>query len=169
MAFSRGPAKKAPDPFSATAAYAAALRWLTVRDLSTAQVRDRLARRGYTESAIAEALTRLTRDGTLDDRRAARAVARTEANIRRRGPHRVMSRLASIGIDRDLAKEVTLELFGEQDEQDRLEQALDKRLRSSRATLADPAGRQKLLAYLVRQGFSSSASSALIRKRAREK
>jgi regulatory protein len=161
--------KKAPDPFSSKAAYFLALRWLSARDLSEGQVRERLARRGYTAAAaIDPAIERLTRDRTLDDRRAAAAVARAEAKIRRRGPRRIMGRLVAMHIDRDLAKEVVHELFGETDEAELLEQTLDKRLRGNTARLRDPHERRKLVAYLIRQGFSASAASALIRKRSRE-
>ena len=101
------------DPDSPKAAYFRALRWLTARELSEAQVRSRLAEKGYTEIAIQPALERLIRDRTVDDRRAATAVARTEARVRRHGPHRVMGKLIAMHIDRDLAKEVVRELFGE--------------------------------------------------------
>lgn len=157
------------DPDSDKNAYFLALRWLTARELSEGQVRERLARRGYTPRAIGPAIRRLIQDRTIDDRRTAIAVARTEANIRRRGARRIMGRLVALRIDRDLAAEVVRELFGETDEQDLLEQALDRRLRGNRGKLTDPADRRKLLAHLVRQGFSPSAASGLIRKKSREK
>jgi SOS response regulatory protein OraA/RecX len=80
-----------------------------------------------------------------------------------------MGRLIAMGIDRDLAKEVLRELFGETDEQELLDRTLDRRLRGNTAKLKEPAERRKLLGYLVRQGFSASAASSLIRKRSREK
>jgi regulatory protein len=157
------------DPDSSKAAYVLALRWLSARELSDVQVRERLARRGYTPRAIEPALERLVQERTVDDRRAASVVARTEARIRRHGPRRIMGRLLAMGIDRDLANEVVQELFDEADEQTLLEQALDKRLRGRAARLNDPNERRKLLAHLVRQGFSASAASGLIRRRSREK
>ena len=156
-------------PFSSKAAYFLALGWLTARELSEGQVRERLARRGYTNRAIDPAIERLMQDHTLDDRRAATGVARTEATVRRRGPRRIMGRLVAMQIDRDLAKEVVQELFGDSGETELLEQALDKRLRGNTARLGDPRERRTLVAFLVRQGFSASAASALIRKRSREK
>ena len=157
------------DPDSDKAAYFLALRWLSARELSEAQVRKRLDRRGYTSKAVDPAVRKLIQERTLDDRRCATAVARTEARIRRRGPRRIMGRLIAMRIDRDLAKEVVSELFGESDEQDLLEQTMDRRLRGHIAKLKDPNERRKLLGYLVRQGFSASAASGLIRKRSREK
>jgi regulatory protein len=157
------------DPDSSKAAYFLALRWLAARELSEGQVRERLDRRGYSSLAIGPAIQRLLEGRTLDDRRTAIAVARTEANVRRRGPRRILGRLIALRIDRDLAKEVIRDLFGETDEQELLEQTLEKRLRGHTAKLKDAHERRKLLGYLVRQGFSASAASGLIRKRSREK
>lgn len=150
------------DPDSYKAAYFRALRWLTARELSEAQVRARLADKGYTDIAIKPALERLLADRTIDDRRAATAVARTEARVRRHGPHRVMAKLLSMHIDRDLAREIVREQFGDEDEVALIDKALDRRLRGKTERLKNPKERQKLMAYLVRQGFSASAASAAI-------
>ena len=151
------------DPDSPKAAYFRALRWLTARELSEAQVRSRLAEKGFTDKAIIPAVERLIQDGTIDDRRAATAVARTEARVRRHGPHRVMGKLMAMHIDRDLAKDVVRELFGEEDEGALLERTLETRLRGHADRLKDPRERRKILAYLIRQGFSASRASAAIR------
>lgn len=155
------------DPDSSKAAYFRALRWLTARELSEAQVRARLAEKGYTDIAINPAVERLLQDRTLDDRRAATAVARTEARVRRHGPHRVMGKLMAMRVDRELAKDVVRELFAEEHEESLLEKTLDIRLRGNPARLADPRERRKILAYLVRQGFSASTASAAIRNRSK--
>jgi regulatory protein len=151
------------DPDSSKAAYFRALRWLTARELSEAQVRQRLAERGYSQAAIGPAVTRLIQDHTIDDRRAATAVARVEANIRRHGPRRVLAKLHAMQIDRDLAREIVREQFGEIEEQELLEATLERRLRGKPESLKDPHERRKLLAYLIRQGFSPSAASTAIR------
>ena len=156
------------DPDSSTAAYTSALRWLSARELSEAQVRSRLDEIGYSSPAIATAIDRLLANRALDDRRVATAVARTYARIRRQGPHRILGKLLSMQIDRDLAREVVRDLFGEEDEAQLLETALDRRLRGRPERLKDPAERRKILAHLVRQGFSSNAAVSAIRRRARE-
>jgi regulatory protein len=155
------------DPDSYKAAYFRALRWLTARELSEAQVRARLAQKGYTDTAIVPAIERLLQDRTLDDRRAATAVARTEARVRRHGPRRVMGKLVAMKIDRDLAKDIVRELFGEEDEASLIDKALERRLRGNTERLKDPKERQKILAYLIRQGFSASAASAAIRAKSK--
>ena len=152
---------------SSTAAYVRALRWLSARELSEGQVRSRLDERGYSPAAIASAVQRLIDNRTIDDRRTAGALARTEARIRRHGPRRVMGKLLSIHIDRDLAREIIRDLFGDEDEAQLLEAALDRRLRGKPERLNDPGERRKILAYLVRQGFSASAASSALRKKAK--
>ena len=156
------------DPDSSTAAYVRALRWLSARELSEGQVRSRLHEQGYSPAAIAIAVQRLIDNRTIDDRRTAAALARTEARIRRHGPRRVMGKLLSIHIDRDLAREIIRDLFGDEDEAQLLEVALDRRLRGKPERLNDPAERRKILAYLVRQGFPSGAALSAIRKKSRQ-
>jgi regulatory protein len=153
------------DPDSFKAAYFRALRWLTARELSEGQVRVRLAERGYSTSAIDPAIERLLNERTLDDRRAATAVARTESRIRRHGPRRVLGKLLAMRFDRDLAKDVVRELFAEELEGDLLETVLDRRVRSNLQKLRDPAERRRVIAYLVRQGFSAGDAAAAIRRR----
>ena len=160
--------RRPEDPNSSQAAYSRALRWLMARELSSAQVRSRLDDAGYTDSAIAGAIQRLVDDRTIDDERAAAAVARTEARVRRHGPRRVMGKLLAMQIDRDLAKEIVREQFGDEDEEHLLESTLDRRLRGKPERLKDPNERRKVLAYLVRQGFSASAAANAIRRIARD-
>lgn len=155
------------DPDSSKAAYSRALRWLTARELSEGQVRSRLADTGYTETAITAAVQRLIENRVVDDRRAASAVARTEARVRRHGPRRVLGKLLSMQIDRDLAREIVREHFGDDEEEQLLETALDRRLRGKPERLKDPNERRKILAYLVRQGFSVGAATAAIRSKSK--
>ena len=157
-------ARPPEDPDSSNAAYLRALRWLTARELSENHVRTRLLERGYAKDAISLAIERLRRDGTIDDRRAATAIGRTEARVRRHGPRRVVAKLLAMQFDRDLAREVTSELFAEGGEETLLEQTLERRLRGRTDRLRDTSERRKLLAYLIRQGFSASAAASMMRK-----
>jgi SOS response regulatory protein OraA/RecX len=152
----RRPPGQPTDPDSSQAAY-----------VSEAQVRMRLARRGFSVLAITPAIERLTGTRALDDRRAALAAARTDANIYHRGPARVLRRLHEMGIDRDLAHATVGEVFGEFDERALMERALAKRLRTGANAILDLAQLRRLHAYLVRQGFSSSAAATLLRSRTR--
>ena len=156
------PSDNTPD-----AAWAAAVRMLGRRELSVAQVRERLARRGWTETAIEPALARLAASGTLDDARVAVACARTRAGLKRQGRDRVLREIQALGVSRDVARAAVDEVFGALDEGDLLRAALEKRLRSPLA-LSDPAVQRRLYAALVRQGFDAHAVGQAIRERARE-
>jgi regulatory protein len=155
----------ATDPDSPAAARAAGLRALARRELSVAQLRDRLKRRGYTAHAIDDAIARLLDAGALDDERVARAAARTSAQVKRHGRSRVARELTALGIPRDVADRALAEVFEAVDEQALLRQALARRLRGS-TSLADPAARRRVFAALVRQGFAPGAVQQVLRAHA---
>jgi regulatory protein len=157
-----------PDLTSASAARAAGVRMLVRRELSVAQVRERLARKGFGPAAIEAAISQLTAEGTLDDLRVARAVARTRAFVKRQGRSRVIRELGGIGIAREIAESVIAEVFGDLDESSLLEQALSRRLRGT-ASLADPGTRRKIYGALARQGFAPDAIMRAIRARAKSR
>jgi regulatory protein len=142
------------------------MRALARRELSVAQLRDRLKRRGYTAHAVEDAISHLLDAGALDDERVARAAARTSAQVKRHGRARVARELAALGIERETAERALAEVFGAVDEQALLDQALSRRLRGS-TSLADPAVRRRVFAALVRQGFSPGAVQQAIRVYAR--
>jgi regulatory protein len=138
---------------------------LARRELSVAQVRERLGRKGFDATAVQDAISRLIANGTLDDLRVARAVARTRAKVKRQGRSRVVRELATIGIAREVAQQIIAEVFGDLDEQALLDEALSRRLRGSVA-LSDPAARRRVFAALVRQGFSPEAITRAMKDRA---
>ena len=157
----------APRTEPTVSAYSAALRLIAARELSTTQIAERLRRRAYPSDAIEEAIDRLRRSGAVDDRRVALARARTDARIKRHGPTRVLRQLTAIGIDRETAEAVVREVFADQDEAAVLEDALARRLARARRPLTDPAERRRIMAHLVRRGFSLQAISDALRRRRR--
>ena len=64
---------------SADAAHAAALRLLTTRARTRAELRQRLEQRGFEAAAVAEAVARLERVGLVDDAALAETVAEGRA------------------------------------------------------------------------------------------
>lgn len=152
----------------ARAAYAAALAMLSRRDLSEAQLRERLARKEHAPEAIDEAVARLVTVGLLDDRRVARIAARTEAEVKSRGRSRVMRRLQSLGIPPRIAQDAVDEVFGAVDEKLLLERALARRLRGPAAIIRDASHFRRLFQQLVRQGFPPSAVLQALKARAKK-
>ena len=84
--------------------YGAALRLIAARDLSIAELRQRLGRRGYPGPEIDAAVERLVRDRSLDDGRVAVGRARMLLG-RGRGRRRVLRELEAGGIPRATARE----------------------------------------------------------------
>jgi len=149
------------------AAYSAGLAMLARRELSEAQIRDRLRRKDHEAGAVSEAIARLRAAGAVDDRRVAFSAARTEAQIRSRGRGYVLRRLQAMGVAADTAAEAVDEVFGALDESALLSRALARRLRGPGATIRDPAHFRRLYQQLVRQGFSPSAVISVLKVRAK--
>src|SRR5262245_54283169 len=125
---------------------------LAGRELSEAQVRQRLARRGHGEADVEQAIERLKANGTIDDSRAAAVIARRETTVRRRGKARVSSRLRAAGIASAIADRAVQQAFQEVDADALLASALDKRLRG-RTGIVDEKEFNRLYRYRVGQGF----------------
>jgi regulatory protein len=139
---------------AASVAYIDGLKMLARRELSEAQVRQRLARTGHEPDAIDEAVTRLLGERALDDTRVAEAIARTETTIHRRGKARVRMQIERAGIAKSTARRAADEVFAAIDGEAHIEASLNKRLRG-RETIADDREFQRLFRYLVGQGFDT--------------
>jgi regulatory protein len=152
-----------PEPLTATAARTLVLGWLGQRELSSAQVRLRLRRRQCPDDVIATTLAALVAEGALDDTRAARARARHDVAIKRRGPARVLQQVQALGVDRDTAREAVASAFADVDQDAMIRAALERRLRGRPFPTArlDVA---KLYGWLMRQGFDSDRVSRILRK-----
>ena len=135
-------------------AYTVALTLLSARELSESQLRARLTRRTINPDDIDAAIARLKADGTLDDRRVARALARIESGIRHRGRARVLQKIRQAGIGADVADEAVRDVFQDVDEDELLERALARRLRGHAVGDLDERGRARIVRALAAQGFS---------------
>ena len=144
-------------------AYVAALKMLGRRELSERQVRQRLARRKYDDESIDAAITRLKSDRSLDDERAARAMAHAETSLKKRGRLRVKRRLEAAGIAPAVAQRAIQEIFQAVDDDVLIAAALQKRLRG-REQIADEREFRRLYRYLIGQGFEPDRVLALLRR-----
>ena len=148
-------------------AYVDGLKMLARRELSEAQIRQRLASKGHIESDIDEAVARLRSERAIDDARVAEAIARTETSVRRRGKLRVRMQLQRAGISKDVAKHAVDEVFGGIDDDELIAASLRKRLRN-RETIADDREFQRLYRYLMGQGFESDKIMRALEARKRK-
>ena len=140
-----------------------ALKLLARRELSAANLRARLIDRGHGRDEADAAIAELTETGAVDDRRVARAYARTAASVKGRGRLRVTRELQAMGIDRDIVAQAVGEVFGDLDERALLERAIQKKLRGGRKVVTRQE-RARLYQFLMRQGFTPGAVSAAMRR-----
>jgi regulatory protein len=148
-------------------AYLDGLKMLARRELSEAQVRQRLARKQHDAGAIDEAIARLRAERAIDDARVAEAIARTETSIRRRGKLRVRMQIERAGIAKATATQVLDAMFDTIDDDALIEASLQKRLRG-RDTIGDDREFQRLYRYLAAQGFESERILKLLSARRRK-
>ena len=147
-------------------AYHDGLKLLARRELSEAQIRERLARKGHDPSAIDEAVARLRDERAIDDARVADAIAHTETSVKKRGKLRVRLQIEQAGIAKDVAKRAVEEAFGGIDEETLIEESLRRRLRG-RERIEDDRERQRLYRYLIGQGFDTDRVVRALERRHR--
>ena len=144
-------------------AYLDGLKLLARRELSEAQVRDRLARRNHDQSTVDEAISRLTAERAVDDGRLAEVIARAEIR-RRHGPQKALHRMERAGLERALARQAVAKAFAAVDERALIEAALDRRLRGARS-IADQGDLRRLYRFLVGQGFEGDLAMRALKAR----
>ena len=144
-------------------AYVDGLRMLGRRELSEAQVRQRLARKGHEPDAVDAAVERLLAERAIDDARVAEAIAHTETTVRRHGKLRVRQQIEQAGIAPQIARGAIDSVFDAIDDAALLQAALARRLRG-RDRIADEAEFRRLFRYLVGQGFEPDRVLSALRK-----
>jgi regulatory protein len=145
-------------------AYIDALKLLGRRELSEAQIRQRLTRRKHDADAVDAAIERLREERSVDDVRVAEAIARSQTSLRKRGKLRVRLQIERAGIAAATARRVVDEVFADLDGDALLDAALAKRLRLG-DDIADDRAFNRLYRYLVGQGFEPDRVMALLRTR----
>jgi SOS response regulatory protein OraA/RecX len=164
----RQPVEIPDDPQEAfSAAYTRGLRLLGARERSESDVRTRLTELGFPADIVDAAVARLLASGAINESRAARAVARTLVQVRRRGRLRAVRELQAKGFPESLASEAVGELIGADDERTAVERALDRKLRGRAVVAGDTGAMRRLMATLVRQGHPPGIVRTVIRDRFR--
>ncbi len=142
---------------AAEQAYQKALRYLSYRPRSEAEVRSYLTRRGVEPAHIEAVLARLRDLGLVDDEAFARAWVENRGTFRPRGRRALQAELRQKGIAPELVERVLAEI-----DEERL--ALQAGLKALRryGRLEWPAFRQKMGAYLARRGFDYETIRAIL-------
>jgi len=136
---------------------------LARREHSVAEVRSRLQDREHPSEEIDTAIERLLETRALDDRRVARAYARTALTVKGRGRLRVQRELQIMGIAREIAGDALADVFGDADERSLIDKAIQKKLRGGKKPVTMQE-RARVYQFLMRQGFTAAAVSAAMRR-----
>lgn len=144
-------------------AYEDALRLLSYRARSTAELRQRLTRKGYEQGQVEQVLTRLREQRFLDDRAFARAWVEDRLALNPRGRYGLASELRGKGLARDLIQEVLDELLTEEGEAARA-LALARGRVTSLAGLERPVFFRRLRGFLGRRGFPADVVREVVRQ-----
>ena len=146
------------------AAQRAALRALARRAHAWRDLERRLARKQHPPAAVQAALERLAERGLLDDRRYAERYAAVRAT-RGKGPARILADLLAQGVERGVAEAAVGRALEEEgiDPQVEARAAATKRARQL-GELPPPVRRRRLLAFLVRRGYSGPQVKELVKE-----
>lgn len=145
-------------------AHETALRAITKRPLSRAQVAERLARRGFEESVCERVLERLERAGLLDDRALAERLIEEKTRRAPAGRLLLERELEKRGVRPEDASSAIGEAIGDAvDEHDRAMTLARERLASMPAGLDDAARARRLFGLLARRGFDETTAEEAVR------
>lgn len=144
--------------------YDRALRLLSFRARSAKELEKRLIEKGEPRDQVERVLARLLSSGLLDDARFAEAKARSGIVGKARSRRRIEQDLARKGVARDVADAAIRQVMADEgtDEAAVAERAARKKLRSL-ARLDGAEQRQKLYAYLARQGYAPDVVRRVLR------
>lgn len=135
-------------------AFNSAMFSLDMRDHSEREIRQKLSRK-YDEQAVDTAVEKLLDLGLVNDRRYAELLTRELFERKKYGKNRVRSELYRKGIASDTVNEV-LEEYENENEPDNVQTIVDIIRKKYYNKLIDEKSRQKVVAALVRLGYSFS-------------
>ena len=132
-----------------------ALKFLSYRNRSRAEVRRKLAQR-YPSEVVEQVIDRLVEQRYLDDVAFAIEWRRQRERRRPRGQSLLRRELQGLGVDREVIREA-LEGIEESDNAYRAADAIARRLTATDSEADYERFRQKVWAFLQRRGFDHSA------------
>jgi len=133
--------------------YAVALRLLTRRDYSRAELASRLQRRGFSLEQIDQTLQRCTELGYINDERYALERARSLLRSGRAVGGCLFADLRRHGIPAPLAEEAMNQASDEVDQETLFDQILQQRFAGFSFRQANDREKQRVVNYFRRRGF----------------
>jgi len=143
--------------------YATALRILRHRFNSTAELKRKLRAKGFAKEEIDPTIERLAAEKWLDDARFAGAFVRTRAR-KRVGQLRIRRELIRAGVEDEIIARAVGENVDSDDERERAEKMAQKRLPILIRRYGEQAARNKLTAYLLKQGYEAALVRSIVKE-----
>ena len=146
--------------------YIAALRILNYRFNSGAELRRKLARKGFDAGTIDATLTRLAAEKWLDDERFAGAFVRTRMS-KKHGRNRIARELEASGVGEEIARRAVAENADPERERAAAIDLCRKKMRLLARRhgddwIATSEGRNKLTGYLLNQGYDAALVRSVV-------
>ena len=139
-------------------AFELAVRALSRRERTVAELRDWLAQREVEAAEAQEAIERLTAMGQLDDERFAALFAEDKRELFGWGPARIRDALVEKGVSRGIAEAAA----GAESGSELAERAAELLVQRD-LSLGDDSGRGKALAFLARRGYELEVAYDAVR------
>jgi regulatory protein len=143
--------------------YLSAIRILKYRFNSELELRRKLAHKEFDKPTIAETIERLRGEKWLDDARFAGAYVRTRA-LKRIGKLRIRQELIRAGVADDVIADAIDGNVDEEKERSRARTAAEKKLAILRRRNDPLQTRNKLTAYLLKQGYDGQLVRAIVKE-----
>jgi len=142
-----------------------ALRLLSFRGRTVAELRRRLAARGHAAPAIERCVDDLARRGLVDDASFAQSFVRDRIRLRPRGAQRLLQELRTRGVDWETARATVDEVLDEQavSETELARQAAARWSAAQGETRL--RARRRLYNFLARRGFGAEAICEVVEER----
>lgn len=134
----------------------ACFRYLSRRDHSSSELKQKVSKKGYKESDIDQVIQNLSENGYLDDESFAAKFVEEKTELNQWGPKKIKSHLYKKGIDRKIIENV---LSQQTDNLQQQQICVDLVLKRKRHFLREEDAykrKQKIYRYLAGRGFSGS-------------
>ena len=143
-------------------AFKRAVKFLSYRARSEAEVRAKLAQLGFSQSTVQSAVKKLLSLNLLNDENFARAWTVRRVEGRGYGPLRVERELRQKGIAKHLISQVLEETFGSRQGKERARALLDKRFHGK--DLSGAKNLRRAVSFLQRRGYRDSVIAEVLKQ-----
>lgn len=138
-----------------------AYRLLKYRDRSESELTERLRKKGFSEDAVKEAVSRLKEKGLINDASLALSLKRSAEDVRLLGSRGVRLFLRHRGIAEEIINDISLE--NEAEEALRAKKLVDRKLRTMR-NYSDDEIKKKIWRFMVGKGYLFDTIRQVIRQ-----